>query len=256
MRANFVCPELEDGFTELEWPELPETEARKRITEIREGGTDWRARNPGQKGQQPKSRLENRDVTAIGKGAQKGAREEIKDPGQSPSVFGRAMGGPAPAPDDRSRTPPPAARTQRQRLQRRSWRQRRGWRCEQERHGAGAEAEVAAAARQVGLPAVRRAPAPPRRPRRGTERAFLPPGGRAGQGVAGARARHRALYSCASPMAGGQQGRPLVWSGRSGDGSADTPMAFTITSPLPGFMLAHGTAQVQCLFVQVAIRWA
>merc|ERR1719343_1328550 len=108
MRANFVCPELEDGFTELEWPELPETEARQRINEIRDGGTDWRARNPGQKGQQPKSRLENRDVTAIGKGAQKGAREDIK-PGQSPSVFGRAMGGPAPGRADRSRTPPPVA---------------------------------------------------------------------------------------------------------------------------------------------------
>lgn len=109
MRANFACPELEDGFTELEWPELPETEAKKRINEIRDGGTDWRARNPGQKGAQAKSRLENRDVSAIGKGAQKGAREDIK-PGQSPSVFGRAMGGgpPGPAPDDRSRTPPPA----------------------------------------------------------------------------------------------------------------------------------------------------
>merc|ERR1719343_1410949 len=108
MRANFVCPELEDGFTELEWPELPETEARQRINEIRDGGTDWRARNPGQKGQQPKSRLENRDVTAIGKGAQKGAREEVK-PGQQPSLFGRPVGPPDGGRADRSRTPPPVA---------------------------------------------------------------------------------------------------------------------------------------------------
>merc|ERR1712039_526728 len=28
MRANFVAPELEDGFTSIEFPELPEAEAK------------------------------------------------------------------------------------------------------------------------------------------------------------------------------------------------------------------------------------
>merc|ERR1711981_761779 len=28
MRANFVAPEVDDGFTELEWPELPERDSR------------------------------------------------------------------------------------------------------------------------------------------------------------------------------------------------------------------------------------
>merc|ERR1712039_181234 len=46
MRANFVAPELEDGFTELEWPELPEREARHMIFEIRNGGREWKRRNP------------------------------------------------------------------------------------------------------------------------------------------------------------------------------------------------------------------
>merc|ERR1719343_997589 len=44
MRANFVAPELDDGFTELEWPELPESEAREMIREIKGGGKGWMAR--------------------------------------------------------------------------------------------------------------------------------------------------------------------------------------------------------------------
>merc|ERR1719453_882389 len=41
MRSNFVAPELDDGFTELEWPELPEREARQMIQEIKGGGKGW-----------------------------------------------------------------------------------------------------------------------------------------------------------------------------------------------------------------------
>merc|ERR1719401_1874352 len=82
MRANFVAPELEDGFSELSWPELPESDARQRINEIKSGGSDWAARNPGQHGQQAKSRLENRDLSTIGKGCGKN-REDVK-PGQQP----------------------------------------------------------------------------------------------------------------------------------------------------------------------------
>lgn len=69
MRANFVAPELEDGFTELEWPELPEREARERIQAIKGGGKGWQQRNPGQRGPEPKTRLENRDAATIGKNA-------------------------------------------------------------------------------------------------------------------------------------------------------------------------------------------
>merc|ERR1719272_1017431 len=47
MRANFVAPELDDGFTELEWPELPEPEARDAIWNVKNGGQQWAARNPG-----------------------------------------------------------------------------------------------------------------------------------------------------------------------------------------------------------------
>merc|ERR1719428_224758 len=41
MRANFAVPEHDDGFTEIEWPELPEREARQMINEIRNGGMEW-----------------------------------------------------------------------------------------------------------------------------------------------------------------------------------------------------------------------
>merc|ERR1719471_2671390 len=50
MRANFAAPELEDGFTSIEFPELPERDARSMINEIRTGGSDWKRRNPGAKG--------------------------------------------------------------------------------------------------------------------------------------------------------------------------------------------------------------
>ena len=55
MRANFAIPELDDGFTNLEWPELPESDARAMINEIRSGGSIWKRRNPGAgKGSQPR----------------------------------------------------------------------------------------------------------------------------------------------------------------------------------------------------------
>merc|ERR1712072_1326403 len=60
MRANFVAPDCEDGFTELEWPELPETDARDAIWNIKSGGQDWSRKNAGAgQGNIPKTRLEN-----------------------------------------------------------------------------------------------------------------------------------------------------------------------------------------------------
>jgi len=80
MRANFIAPELDDGFTELEFPELPETEARQMITQIRNGGMEWKRRNPGAGswGNQPKSRIEMRDGSTVGsgKGFGKGIKKE------------------------------------------------------------------------------------------------------------------------------------------------------------------------------------
>ena len=61
-RVNFDTPVLEEGFTILEWPELPESQARARITVIRREGFEWRqwmwgtAKNwSGVKGKKPKS---------------------------------------------------------------------------------------------------------------------------------------------------------------------------------------------------------
>lgn len=99
MRANFAAPELEDGFTDLEWPELPERDARAMMREIQQGGQDWRRRNPGAgKGQQPKGRLENRDSSSIGKGWQKGGPMKWDDkPNQGGNAWDR----------DRTRSPAP-----------------------------------------------------------------------------------------------------------------------------------------------------
>jgi heterogeneous nuclear ribonucleoprotein U-like protein 1 len=93
MRSNFACPELEDGFTELEWPELPETDARQMVTQIRAGGGDWARRNPGARGMQAKSRLESRDASTIGKGCGKNWDQ-------------KPQGGSKPPGGDRSRSPP------------------------------------------------------------------------------------------------------------------------------------------------------
>jgi len=82
MRANFVAPELEDGFTVLEFPELPEKDSREAIKHIKTGGQAWAQRNPGQKGQMPKSRLQDRDASMIGSGKGWGnAEKENKDRG-------------------------------------------------------------------------------------------------------------------------------------------------------------------------------
>merc|ERR1719428_569982 len=46
MRGNFVAPELEDGFTDIVYPELPERDAKEQIGKIKSGGSDWQRRNP------------------------------------------------------------------------------------------------------------------------------------------------------------------------------------------------------------------
>merc|ERR1719265_1976586 len=46
MRANFVAPDLDDGFTEIEFPELPEKEARELIGKIKHHGMAWQRKNP------------------------------------------------------------------------------------------------------------------------------------------------------------------------------------------------------------------
>jgi len=92
MRANFSEPALEDGFTELCWPELPERDSKEAISKIRTDGADWKRRNPGQKGQAPKARIENRDASSVGKGANKG---QVKKPGYEGGNNWGGNGGPA-----------------------------------------------------------------------------------------------------------------------------------------------------------------
>merc|ERR1712118_419859 len=61
---------LKDGFTQLMFPELPEKDSRQMIKSMGDKGWEWKRRNPGAgKGNQPKSKIENRDASSIGKGA-------------------------------------------------------------------------------------------------------------------------------------------------------------------------------------------
>lgn len=85
MRANFTCPELKDGFTALMFPELPEKDSRQMIKTIADKGWEWKRRNPGAgKGNQPKSKLEGRDASSIGKGAKgKGSWDDKPQWGRS-----------------------------------------------------------------------------------------------------------------------------------------------------------------------------
>eukprot|EP00928_Gymnodinium_smaydae_P071831 TRINITY_DN55313_c0_g1_i1.p1 TRINITY_DN55313_c0_g1~~TRINITY_DN55313_c0_g1_i1.p1 ORF type:complete len:514 (-),score=94.72 TRINITY_DN55313_c0_g1_i1:180-1637(-) len=97
MRANFAAPDLDDGFTELEWPELPEKDSRDAIWQIQNGGSDWARRNPSATVVAPKSRLENRDAAELpgSKGGQKGVKRP--SPGDEKKGW--------PEPGSRSRSP-------------------------------------------------------------------------------------------------------------------------------------------------------
>ena len=48
LRAKFTTPALDEGFTHLEWPELPEADARAMINGIRRGGLERKRQNPAQ----------------------------------------------------------------------------------------------------------------------------------------------------------------------------------------------------------------
>eukprot|EP00927_Polykrikos_kofoidii_P037758 TRINITY_DN3197_c0_g1_i6.p1 TRINITY_DN3197_c0_g1~~TRINITY_DN3197_c0_g1_i6.p1 ORF type:complete len:494 (+),score=92.90 TRINITY_DN3197_c0_g1_i6:64-1482(+) len=91
MRANFVAPELDDGFTGIEFPELPEAEAREKIANLKNSGDEWKRRNAGaDSGSTPKSRIENRDASTIGKGW---GKAETKPEKHGTPPYGKGGGG-------------------------------------------------------------------------------------------------------------------------------------------------------------------
>merc|ERR1719401_16901 len=98
MRGNFVAPELEDGFSEVQYIDLPERDARQIIGDGKGWAQDWARRNPGAGtwGNNPKSRLETRDASTIGKG--RGKVNDDEKPNKGPGGGGDR---------DRSRTPGP-----------------------------------------------------------------------------------------------------------------------------------------------------
>jgi len=87
MRANFAAPELEDGFTAIDWPEIPQKDAQQRISEIRSQGMNWSRSNPNAgNGNQPKSQLQFRTPGQIGRGNayDKGKMEEDRQRSRTP----------------------------------------------------------------------------------------------------------------------------------------------------------------------------
>lgn len=92
MRSNFVAPELEDGFTAIDWPELPQKDALQRISEIRSQGMNWSRANPNAgNGGKPKPQLQFRTPDQIGRGNiyQKG---KMEDRDRSRTPMGRHSG--------------------------------------------------------------------------------------------------------------------------------------------------------------------
>ncbi|OEH80029.1 spry domain-containing protein [Cyclospora cayetanensis] len=60
MKAAFALPSREDGFTVIDYVELPEAESRREIRRINEEGRAFKANNPGRSNRQPKPHIEAR----------------------------------------------------------------------------------------------------------------------------------------------------------------------------------------------------
>ena len=54
MRAQFCIPALDEGFTILAWPEIPESKAHAMINEFRRNGLEWKRGLHGRLGNKPK----------------------------------------------------------------------------------------------------------------------------------------------------------------------------------------------------------
>lgn len=106
MRANFVAPQLEDGFNSLMFPDLPEKESRHIIADCKDKGKAWAQRNPQANWQNnPKSRVENRAYQNIGQpnrwrdktdekpGQGAGDRDRSRTPGPGGAGGGGGWGG-------------------------------------------------------------------------------------------------------------------------------------------------------------------
>jgi heterogeneous nuclear ribonucleoprotein U-like protein 1 len=92
MRSNFVAPELEDGFTAINWPEIPQKDALQRINEIRSQGMNWSRANPNAgNGSKAKPQLQFRTPDQIGRGNiyEKGKMEDRQ---RSRTPMGRHSG--------------------------------------------------------------------------------------------------------------------------------------------------------------------
>ncbi|CDJ41425.1 SPRY domain-containing protein, putative [Eimeria tenella] len=60
MKAAFALPSTDDGFTVIDYVEMPESESRREIRRINEEGRAFKANNPGLNNRQPKPHIEAR----------------------------------------------------------------------------------------------------------------------------------------------------------------------------------------------------
>jgi len=72
MRAHFIAPQLEDGFTEISFTEFPEEEAREMIRQIRIDGLEWLRANP--------SKMKKKVKPVNGSNGTDGARDRSRSP--------------------------------------------------------------------------------------------------------------------------------------------------------------------------------
>ncbi|CDJ56856.1 SPRY domain-containing protein, putative [Eimeria maxima] len=60
MKAAFALPSFDDGFTVIDYVEMPEAESRREIRRINDEGRAFKANNPGMNNRQPKPHIEAR----------------------------------------------------------------------------------------------------------------------------------------------------------------------------------------------------
>ncbi|PFH32052.1 SPRY domain-containing protein [Besnoitia besnoiti] len=103
MKAAFVLPSYEDGFTVIEYPELPEQESRIELRRINDEGRRFKRENQNACSNQPKPHIETRQADEIGTNStdsRKRARGDMPDEGRwgggyyYPPFFNQGPGAP------------------------------------------------------------------------------------------------------------------------------------------------------------------
>ncbi|KYF45062.1 SPRY domain-containing protein, partial [Toxoplasma gondii ARI] len=81
MKAAFSLPAYDDGFTEIEFPEMPEQDSRQEVRRMNEEGRRFKRENPRASGNQPKPHMESRQGEFAGEKDFRNAKRQRDDCG-------------------------------------------------------------------------------------------------------------------------------------------------------------------------------